>query len=99
MRFSPVRHLALAAAFFLLAAAAAAQVTTATLYGTVRDPNGSVLPGATVTVTQSETGAMRTTVTNSAGEFALTALPVGTYVVKIELQGFKTHVSSGLDLG
>ncbi|MGH9373689.1 MAG: TonB-dependent receptor domain-containing protein, partial [Vicinamibacterales bacterium] len=98
MRASAIRFLPLAATVLLLSQSAFAQVTTATLYGIVRDSSGSMLPGATVTLLNEETGASRTTATDSAGEFGLTALPVGTYMLKIELQGFKAHVHRGLQL-
>lgn len=90
--------LAIVSCVFAGVATSYAQVTTATLYGVVRDPSGSILPGATVTLTHEETGVTRTTVTNESGEFGATALPVGAYTVKIELQGFKAHVVQGLQL-
>ncbi|MGH9160957.1 MAG: carboxypeptidase regulatory-like domain-containing protein, partial [Vicinamibacteraceae bacterium] len=100
MRRFMLRRLALfTAGLLVLAIPAAAQVTTATLYGLVVDESGSVLPGATVTVTHEGTAATRTIVTNQTGAFALSALPIGTYTVKIEMQGFKTQVHTGLQLG
>jgi hypothetical protein len=57
-----------------------------------------VLPGATVTVTHDATAVARTAATSGGGEFGLTALPVGHYTIKIELQGFKTHLSRGFEL-
>jgi hypothetical protein len=98
MKSRTLRSLPITILSLLLSGPAFGQVTTATLYGIVRDPGGLLLPGATVTLTQEETGTARTTVTNSVGEFAVTALPVGPYTVKIELQGFKTHVSQSLPL-
>jgi hypothetical protein len=95
---STVRSVVFAINCLLLAAPIAAQVTTATLYGLVRDPSGSMLPGATVTITNEGTGGVRTTTTNESGEFAVSALPVGTYEVKIELPGFKALVHRGLQL-
>src|SRR3982751_3468886 len=95
---STARSLVFAINCLLLAAPAVAQVTTATFYGLVRDPSGSMLPGATVTMTHEETGAARTTTTNGSGEFVVSALPVGPYEVKIELQGFKAHVRRGVQL-
>ena len=80
-------------------ATAHAQVTTATLYGVVRDGTGGILPGVTVTVMHQGTTLTRTTTSNERGEFALPALPAGTYAIKIELQGFKTYNSQGLTLG
>lgn len=85
-------------AFLVSAPALRAQVTTATLYGIVRDPSGSVLPGAMVTVRHEATGVARTTTTDAAGEFGATALPVGGYTVTIELSGFKTSIVRGLEL-
>ncbi len=98
MSGNSVRGVVFAVSSLLLATPAVAQVTTATLYGLVRDPSGSMLPGAIVTMTQEETGAVRSTTTNDSGEFALSALPVGTYEVKIELPGFKAHVRRGFQL-
>ena len=76
-----------------------AQVTTATLYGVVRDTTAGSVPGALVTVLNQGTGQSREIVTDATGEFALTALPTGRYTLKIELQGFKTYTNDGLDLG
>ena len=75
------------------------QVTTATLFGTVRDTTGAVLPGATVVLTHEGTGTSRSVVTDTTGEFAVVALPPGSYTVTIELAGFKTHTTRGLQLG
>jgi len=90
----------LAVASLLLSSAhARGQVTTATLYGVVRDSSGGILPGVNVTVTHQGTNLTRETVTDGRGEFALPALPAGPYAIKIELTGFKTYTSSGLKLG
>src|SRR5262245_20837059 len=61
-----------------------AQVTTATLYGVVHDASGAVLPGASVTATNQGTNLSRGIVTDERGEFALPALPAGSYTLKIE---------------
>jgi hypothetical protein len=99
MRRLAIRQLIIAVSCLLPVAPVFAQVTTATLYGIVRDQSGSILPGATVTATHEGTATTRTTVTSSTGEFTLTALPAGSYALKIELQGFKTQVSQGIQLG
>lgn len=99
MRSSVMRGLLVAAA--LLAAPSTrldAQVTTATLYGILRDPTGAVLPGATVTVTHEGTGVERTSLTDDHGEFAVAALPAGAYTLRLELQGFKTRTIRGVQL-
>jgi hypothetical protein len=76
-----------------------AQVTTATLVGLVRDTSGAVIPGATVVATHEGTGVPREGVSDERGEFVLSALPNGPYTIRIELQGFKTGVHQGLQLG
>ena len=86
-------------AFFLSVPHAHGQVTTATLYGVVRDTSGAILPGVNVTVTHQGTSLTRETVTDERGEFALPALPAGPYAIKIELSGFKTYTSEGMKLG
>ena len=76
-----------------------AQVTTATLFGIVRDTSGAVVPGANVIATHEGTGLARTSVTDVGGDFTLTALPPGAYTLRIELTGFKTSTRRGLSLG
>jgi hypothetical protein len=70
----------------------------ATLQGTVFDEQSGVLPGATVTIANTETGWVRTTVTDERGWYRATALPPGRYEVRVELQGFVTQVRPGLTL-
>ena len=88
----------LAAAGLAFATVASAQTTTGRITGTVADASGGVLPGVTVTVTQSGTGLSRTTTTDTRGGFVFVDLPVGSYAVKVELSGFKTAVRSGYDV-
>jgi outer membrane receptor protein involved in Fe transport len=76
-----------------------AQVTTATLIGSLRDSSAAVIPGATVVATHEGTGVSRDVVTDANGEFVLSALPSGSYTVKIELTGFKTTQNRGVLLG
>jgi hypothetical protein len=70
---------------------APAQMITGEISGTVQDSSGAVIPDATVTVTDEETGAVRTTSSKANGEFVLTALRPGTYSVKVEKTGFKAY--------
>jgi outer membrane receptor protein involved in Fe transport len=88
-----------AAALLLPATGVRAQVTTATLYGVVRDATAAALPGATVSLVNQGTGFARDVVSDASGEFAVTALPSGRYTLTIELSGFKTFENAGLDLG
>ena len=82
----------------LCASAAAAQTNTGQICGTVRDASGGVLPGATVTVTNTNTGAARTEVTSASGAYTVTNLPVGTYSVIAELSGFRRTEKTGFEL-
>jgi hypothetical protein len=72
----------------LFAPSVRAQTTFAILTGTVTDPSGAVLPGVTVTATNTATETVRTTVTDSVGEYQLLNLDAGTYRVTIKLAGF-----------
>jgi hypothetical protein len=83
----------------LYPASLAAQAVTGTILGTVTDDSGAVLPGVSVTVTNTGTGLVRTAVTNEAGEFTVPSIPTGTYTVNAELQGFKTVSVPDLRLG
>jgi hypothetical protein len=76
----------------------AAQVSTGQISGRVTDTSGAVLPGVSVTATQTDTQAVRTTVTNEVGVFALANLPVGPYKVEASLQGFQTFIQSGITI-
>jgi outer membrane receptor protein involved in Fe transport len=76
-----------------------AQVTTATLVGLVRDTSGAVLPGASVVATHQGTGVPREGITDERGEFVLSALPNGSYSVRIEMPGFKSQANAGMVLG
>jgi carboxypeptidase family protein/TonB-dependent receptor-like protein len=74
------------------AAAVEAQLTTGSILGTVSDPGGGVVAGATVTATQRDTGFSRAGKTDAAGAYSFANMPLGRYDVKIERQGFKTKV-------
>ncbi len=80
----------------LLAASAFAQISTAQLAGKVTDNSGAVLPGVTVTMTQAETGAARSVVTDAEGAYLVSNLPPGPYRLEVALSGFKTYVQTGI---
>src|SRR6185437_13813035 len=60
--------------------------------GTVTDPSGAVVVGAQVKITQKNTSIIRTSTTNSSGQFNFPALPPATYTVSVQSQGFKQYV-------
>src|SRR5262245_55870444 len=71
---------------------------TAQISGTARDQSGAVLPGVEVTVTQTDTGIVRNTVTNETGLYVLPNLAIGSYKLEATLPGFRTFVQSGIVL-
>ncbi len=77
---------------------AGAQTTGATLQGLVSDEQGAVIPGATVTITNVETGVARPVLTDERGWYRAAALAPGTYQLRVELSGFITYVRTGLVL-
>ena len=79
-------------------ALAQSQAINGTIEGTVYDSSGGVLPGVTVTVTNTDIGAQRSVVTNENGLYRAPLLPLGTYRVVAELQGFKKFERAGVTL-
>ena len=75
-----------------------AQTTTATISGTVKDETGGVIPGIQVTVTNLDTGIVRSLVSDDAGRYRASQLEVGAYEVKGELTGFQTSIRKGIEL-
>ena len=73
-----------------------AQTASGNIEGWVVDSDGTSLPGATVTATQTDTGSSRVTTTDSEGRFRLASVPVGSYDVKIELDGYTVVVQEGV---
>ena len=85
----------------LLALASAALVPGQTLgeiTGEVRDPSGSVVVGAEVTVTNNATAAARSVVTNSAGLYSFPSLQPGVYTVKVTMPGFQALTRPDIEL-
>src|SRR5712691_10416163 len=70
--------------------AAIAQTGSSNITGSVRDVNGAVVPGATVTAKNEATGVTSTQSTTDSGLYAFSSLPVGKYTITVEKQGFKT---------
>jgi hypothetical protein len=74
----------------------AAQVITGTLEGRVTDSSGGVLPGVTITATNTATAATSTVATTSEGFYRVPYLPSGTYDVRADLSGFRTETKQGV---
>ena len=80
------------------AAVAHAQESRGTITGTVVDASGAVIPGATVTITNVAMGTNVTAVTNEVGFFQAPYLISGTYVITVEIAGFKKLVREGIQV-
>ena len=71
---------------------------TAQISGTVTDPTGALLPGVDVIATQTDTGTVRSAVSNETGAYTLQSLPIGPYQLEVSLPGFQTYVQTGIVL-
>src|SRR6266498_2899240 len=85
--------------FALLATAAWGQGIFATLTGVVTDPSQSVVSSAKVTLRDVGSGSVRETVTNADGYYTFASVPVGTYALRVDAQGFKGHKEDQIALG
>lgn len=75
-----------------------AQTTYGRISGTVVDPSGASVPGAKVTLRDTDTQSTRTVTTNSSGYYVAENLPIGPYAVEVESSGFKHAVKRGFQL-
>ena len=91
------RGLGVALSLLLCASAVYAQAT-AVMNGRVTDTSGAVLPGVTVTATQTDTGFTRTVTTDGDGGYVMPNLPTGPYRLEASLQGFRTYAQTGIVL-
>jgi type 1 fimbria pilin len=82
----------------LFASAAFAQFDTATVVGTVRDDSNAVVPGATITLTNLDTGIAITRVTDSNGSYEFVTVRPGRYQITAELQGFSTATAEDVQV-
>lgn len=73
-------------------------ITAASIAGIVRDSSGAVLPGVTVTSTQTDTGITRTVITDEEGRYNISPLAVGPYQLEFSLQGFRAIKQTGIVL-
>ena len=84
--------------FCALVMSGTAYAQNAQITGILKDASGGVLPGATVTARNEETGLTRTAISEAAGEYRVPALPPGRYTVTADLQGFTTENRQNLIL-
>jgi Carboxypeptidase regulatory-like domain len=84
--------------FLLLGAGLAYAGITASISGTVTDPSGAAIVGATVTVTNLDTGISQTQQTNAQGFYSFQDLPIGKYKLSVEQKGFKIYRETGIVL-
>ena len=75
-----------------------AQDITARIDGQVTDPAGAVVLSATITLTNTKTGEVRTVQSNDTGGYTITQIQPGTYDLSVRAQGFKEYLSKGLEI-
>src|ERR1700733_13326805 len=88
-----VTYLLALAGLLLLSSQVFAQ--QATIVGTITDPSGSVIPNVSVSITNVDTGEVRTIKTNDDGQFTAPSLVIGHYNVKAEAPGFSEAERTG----
>ena len=71
---------------------------TAQIAGTVRDESGAIIPGVEIKVTQTATGAVRTTLSNEEGRYVFANLALGPYMLEAKQPGFKSIIQTGIVL-
>ena len=86
------------AAVFITISPAFSQISSTSLQGTVTDPTGSAIAGATVVLNNPESKTERSATTDIAGEYRFLAVPPGTYVLSLSARGFAGYTETGLHL-
>src|SRR5579859_1758451 len=86
------------AASIYFACSLCAQVSTGSINGVLRDSSGAAVATTRVALTNTENGQTRTEETGVDGAFSFTALPVGSYSLKIEKSGFAVYSQTGISL-
>jgi hypothetical protein len=88
----------LVAALVLLVCSQIFAGVTASISGTVKDPSGAAIAGASVTATNIETGISQTQTTNGQGFYSFQSLPLGKYTIDVQEKGFKAYRQRDLTL-
>jgi hypothetical protein len=90
------------AAFFLLVSIvsqpASAQVLYGSIVGVVEDPSGAVVPGASLSITNVATSAVREIVADTQGRYTAVNMPAGTYTIAVTAPGFRTTTRTGVEV-
>jgi hypothetical protein len=92
-----LRRFCLHLSLLVLSASAVLAQTSGTIVGNVRDATGAQIGGATVTVTNTQTNAVRVNTTNADGLYTFPALVPGLYTVKAEAPGFQSVNRNALE--
>jgi len=74
------------------------QTQLATIFGTITDSSGAVVPGVNVTIANEGTGLNRSALTDRAGQYRFAGLPIGRYSLRTEKTGFQSQVREGIEL-
>jgi len=96
-KFSKIIYL-IVLAFLFSSVYAQVDVSTATLKGTIYDPNAAVIPGATIMVTSLDRGTTQTVTTGDDGSYQVLLLPPGFYRVEVRAEGFDKAVAQRVEL-
>ena len=80
----------------LMCGIAFAQSDRGTITGTISDPAGALIPGASIEAKNSETGALYNVASTSTGNYTLAQLPIGVYQLSVSVPGFKQFVRTGI---
>src|SRR6516164_1288316 len=81
---------------WVVVVAASALAQTGAVTGTAKDQSGAVLPGVSISVTNTGTNAARAGLTDERGDYTVRLLPVGMYKITAELPGFRTGVAENI---
>jgi len=85
-----------ALSFALVSTWSWSQTQLGTIFGTITDPTGAVIPGAQVKVSSVSTGSKRDAFTDTKGQYYVVGLPTGKYTVRIDKEGFQTEIRDGI---
>src|SRR5579884_4188695 len=98
-KFSTALRISISIVFLgALILSANAQQITGTLRGTIVDPNGAAVSAANVTVTQVETGLVRSAAPDRQGSYVFLELPVGHYQLQVQAKSFEKYLQQGISL-